>query len=61
MTSAGITLIINQSINSGVFPQLMKIAGVSAVFKKGNNQHFDNYRPISILPAIFKNYRALNT
>ena len=49
-----ITLIINQSIISNTFPKSLKVARVAAVFKKGDNKYFDNYRPISILPAISK-------
>ena len=49
-----ITIIVNQSINTNTFPDILKIARVSAIFKKGDNKLFDNYRPISILPAISK-------
>ena len=49
-----ITLIINQSLATGIFPDLLKIAKVIPIFKKDNEQLFDNYRPISLLPVISK-------
>ena len=45
--------IINQSLN-GVVPRQMKIAKVIPVFKSGDKHTFNNYRPISILPAFSK-------
>lgn len=52
--SPSITLIINQSLNSGIFPDSLKIARVIPLFKKGDAFLFDNYRPISLLPVISK-------
>ena len=49
-----LTLTINQSLNSGVFPDSLKIAKILPIYKKGVDSIFDNYRPISILPAISK-------
>ena len=49
-----LTLIINQSLNSGVFLDSLKIAKILPIYKKGDDFIFDNYRPISILPAISK-------
>ena len=48
-----ISVIINSSINSGLFPQLWKKANVTAVWKnKGSKTDPANYRPISILPVL---------
>ena len=52
--SSPITLIINQSLNTGIFPDRLKIAKVIPVYKKDDAKMFENYRPISILPAISK-------
>ena len=52
--SPAITHIINQSLNTGTFPDNLKLAKVIPIHKKGDNKVFDNYRPISILPAISK-------
>jgi len=51
-----ITLVINQSLVTGVFPTKLKIAIVSPIYKgKETDPHiFVNYRPISLLPVISK-------
>ena len=53
-TSNVITLIVNQSLNTGIFPDKLKCAKVIPIYKKGDDTKLDNYRPISILPAISK-------
>lgn len=45
---------VNQSLNTGIFPDLLKIAKVIPLHKKDDDTIFDNYRPISILPALSK-------
>ena len=49
-----LTLLINQVLNSVIFPDKLKIAKVTPIFKKGDPSLFENYRPISLLPAISK-------
>ena len=49
-----LTLIINQSITTGIFPQKLKIAKVVPLHKKDDPTILNNYRPISILTAISK-------
>ena len=49
-----LTVIINQTFSSGVFPQKLKIAKVIPVHKNGDRHTFNNYRPISILPSVSK-------
>ena len=44
-----LTLIINQSLLSDIFPDLLKVAKVVPVFQKGDSLIVDNYRPISLL------------
>lgn len=57
-----LTLIINQCLEKGIFLDPLKIARVSAIYKKGEKNVFDNYRPISILPALSKIFeRVLHT
>ena len=43
-------------MSSGTFPVILKTGIVSPVYKKGNQQLFDNYRPISTLPIFSKLY-----
>ena len=49
-----LTVIINQSLTTGIFPEKLKIAKVIPLYKKGNEHLFDNYRPISLLPCVSK-------
>ena len=47
--------LMNQSMTRGSCPDGSKIARVIPVFKnKGENNIYDNYRPISLLPALSK-------
>src|SRR5690606_36327846 len=51
-----LTYLINLSLTSGEFPDLLKIAKVIILHKKGDKNDPGNYRPISILPAFSKLY-----
>ena len=46
--------ILNQSLKNGIFPNEIKIARVTPLFKKGSNLDLGNYRPISALPCFSK-------
>lgn len=46
--------IFNMSMETGVFPQSMKIAKVTPIFKAGDKTLPNNYRPISVLPIFSK-------
>jgi hypothetical protein len=49
-----LTLIINQSLENGIFPEKLKIAKVVPLYKKNDCHLFENYRPISVLPSLSK-------
>ena len=50
---------INSFMESGIFPSVLKVGKVTPVFKKGDPQLFDNYRPISILPVFGKIFEKI--
>ena len=52
--SPSLTYLFNWAISSCCFPDDWKVAKVMPLFKKGDRNLPDNYRPISILPSISK-------
>jgi hypothetical protein len=46
--------ICNASFSSGIFPEILKIATVKPLRKKGNTGEVHNYRPISLLSVFSK-------
>ena len=53
------TQCVNKSFESGEFPDCLKQAKVSPIFKKDDPLHKENYRPVSILPLLSKVYEKL--
>lgn len=47
------------SLDSGIFPDQLKITKTHPIFKKGNASLVENYRPIAILDAIEKVFECL--
>ena len=47
------------SIKQGIFPDNLKIAKVTLIFKPGAKDNVRNYRPISILPVFSKNLERI--
>ena len=54
-----LSFIINQSVKELSFPKSLKKAIVIPLFKKGDTEDPDNYRPISLTPCISKIFETL--
>ena len=52
--SKQLTVLINQMLKTGIFPDSFKTSKIVPLFKKGDNELLTNYRPISLLPTISK-------
>ena len=46
--------IFKKSINTGIFPDALKLANITPILKSGDESTLSNYRPISVLPAFSK-------
>ena len=49
----------NNLIDNGIFPDSLKFANITPVFKKDSRTEKTNYRPVSILPNLSKIYERL--
>ena len=49
-----LNIIFANCLNTGAFPDIWKFANIQPVYKKGNRQLKNNYRPISLLPICVK-------
>ena len=51
-----LTKLFNECVKSGHFPDILKYADITTVFKKGDTTEKSNYRPINtISKKIFEN------
>lgn len=60
-----LTPLLNESLKQGIFPDILKIAEIVPVYKDGEKECIENYRPISLLSVfakIFENcvYEKMN-
>ena len=54
-----LAFLFKESISSGIVSTEWKLARVTAIFKKGKRQNVNNYRPISIIPAVAKVFEKI--
>ena len=54
-----LTIVINQSLLTGIFPDKLKIAKVVPLYKKDDPSLTDKYRPISLMPSISKLFEKI--
>ena len=54
-----LTNYVNKSIETGCFPNSLKEANITSIFKKDDPLDKSNYRPVRILPLISKVYERL--
>ena len=60
VVAPSLTFLFNQLISSGIVPAEWKLARVTRpIFKKGKRQDVNNYRPISIIPAVAKVFERI--
>ena len=52
IVSGPLTKIFNRSLDTGVFPDLWKLARVAPIFKAGQKSELTNYRPISVVSIL---------
>ena len=57
--SSSLTLIINQSILTGVFPNDWKMSKVIPIYKSRAKDEMTNYRPISIISTVGRIFEKL--
>ena len=49
-----LSVLYNDCMRTGNFPDILKIAKITPIYKKGNRDYLENYRPISTLPIFGK-------
>lgn len=57
--SKPLTFLINYCIESGCFPDCLKVGVIKPLYKGGDKEHIGNYRPISILSVFSKIFETV--
>lgn len=53
------THLVNSCIMQGVFPDVLKIARIVPIFKKGSNNDVSSFRPIALVPVLAKLFEVI--
>ena len=53
--SPTVSILFNNSVSEGIFPEWFKMAKIIQIFKSGDSNSTVTYRPISMLPFFGKN------
>lgn len=56
---SSLVYIFNLALNTGTFPDDMKIAKITPIFKSGDKTDCGNYRPVSVISAVAKIFEKL--
>ena len=59
ITVPHLTKLYNECINSGTYPDEFKLGKITPIFKKGNVELMENYRPVSTLPILGKIFEKI--
>ena len=59
VVAPSLTCIFNQSLLTGIYPSDWKLAKVTAISKNGSKTDLNNYRPISVIPAVAKIFEKI--
>ena len=54
-----LSALYNKCLSTGVFPEVLKVGKITPIFKKGNPENIQNYRPISTLPIFGKIFEKI--
>lgn len=57
--SSPLTFLFNLSLKANIFPDILKCAKVIPVYKKGEQNNIENYRPITIINNFSKVFEIL--
>ena len=49
----------NDFMQTGYFPDILKVGKITPDFKKGDQEKFENYRPVSTLPIFGKLFEKI--
>ena len=49
-----LTVIFNQSLQTGIVPSVWKFSNVTPIYKRGDKSDLGNFRPISVVPVVAK-------